>query len=380
MDAPTRRGRRAEEEVDGSAITAPPAGGSRDGRARPPRRRRTAPAALAAAVVGLGGVLAASTAVAPAAAAPAGVPALDAAPAGAEAASDASRAAEERENGRSFASAFFVSRKMGAGGTEPRVELLGSAVIWLLLLLSVGSLGLIGHLAAANRRAVIMPPTSFTALRDLLRGGRYREAIEAADRDGSFFAQVLAAALREGSHGWDAMVHALDQRTDELVADRQRRVEILNVLGQVSPMIGLFGTVYGMILAFQSIVSAGGAADPVMLAGGIGTALTTTFWGLVVAIPALTGYAVVRALMDARTAEAALAAEELVGLFRPSPESRRRSGGAARSPGSGAERRSRGPRSSRGGGGEAGDADGEDRASGGGDERTGRRRGRRAED
>jgi biopolymer transport protein ExbB len=227
--------------------------------------------------------------------------------------------------GRSFASAFFIARKLG-DGTDSQVELLGSAVIWLLLLLSVGGLGMIGHLAAANRRKVIMPEATVGLLKDQLRAGRYREAISEAERDGSFFAEVLASALREASHGWEAMIHALDQRTDELVADRQRKIEVLNVLGQVSPMIGLFGTVYGMILAFQSIVSAGGSADPVMLAGGIGTALTTTFWGLIVAIPALTGYAVVRSLMDARTAEAALAAEEIVGLFRPRP---RRNGGSA---------------------------------------------------
>jgi biopolymer transport protein ExbB len=243
-----------------------------------------------------------------------------------EASSSSSSARGEGSGGRSFASAFFISRKLGGDGAAPRLELIGSAVIWLLLVLSMGSLGLIGQLAAANRRAMIMPAESFTTLREQLKAGQYREAISEAERDGSFFAQVLAAALREGSHGWEAMIHALDQRTDELVADRQRRIEILNVLGQVSPMIGLFGTVYGMILAFQSIVSAGGAADPVMLAGGIGTALTTTFWGLVVAIPALTGYAVVRAQMDARTAEAALAAEELIGLFRPRPRSNGRSG------------------------------------------------------
>ncbi len=98
---------------------------------------------------------------------------------------------------------------------------------------------------------------------------------------------------------------------------RLRRIEYLNVLGQVSPMIGLFGTVYGMILAFQAIVAAGGNADPVLLAGGISTALTTTFWGLVVAIPALTGYGIIRNKIDELTTEATMAAEELVNQFRP---------------------------------------------------------------
>ena len=113
------------------------------------------------------------------------------------------------------------------------------------------------------------------------------------------------------------MLAGLEQAATEVMATRVRRVEILNVIGQVSPMLGLFGTVYGMILAFQSIVSTGGNADPVLLAGGIGTALVTTFWGLVVAIPALAGYAVLRGRLDAALAEALSEAENLVERFRP---------------------------------------------------------------
>ena len=90
------------------------------------------------------------------------------------------------------------------------------------------------------------------------------------------------------------MVVAMEDAADEETARRLRKVDFLNLVGQLAPMAGLFGTVYGMILAFQSIVAAGGNADPVLLAGGIGTALVTTFWGLVVAIPALMGYAVIR--------------------------------------------------------------------------------------
>ena len=77
-----------------------------------------------------------------------------------------------------------------------------------------------------------------------------------------------------------------------------------------------FGTVYGMIIAFGAIVAAGGSADPVALAGGIGTALTTTFWGLVVAIPALAGYAILRNRIDALTIEATIEAEHVLRLFR----------------------------------------------------------------
>jgi biopolymer transport protein ExbB len=85
-------------------------------------------------------------------------------------------------------------------------------------------------------------------------------------------------------------------------------------------MIGLFGTVYGMIVAFQTIATTGGAADPVLLAGGIGTALVTTFWGLLIAIPATSAYAMIRNRAIATSDEALAEADELIAIFRPRDE------------------------------------------------------------
>jgi biopolymer transport protein ExbB len=237
--------------------------------------------------------------------------------AGADTSSAASPPAASTRGGGSFAGRFFISRKTDPGSDEKQVEILGSLIIWFLLLLSMGSIGLIGFMAMTNQRPSILPSGVVKEARRLLSTGRYREVVELTEREESFFSAVLGAALREASHGFSAMIRSLEQTSDELTTNRLRRIEYLNVLGQVSPMIGLFGTVYGMILAFQSIVVAGGNADPVLLAGGIGTALTTTFWGLVVAIPALAGYAIVRNHIDALTAEATLVAEEMVNQFRP---------------------------------------------------------------
>jgi biopolymer transport protein ExbB len=246
----------------------------------------------------------------------------------------------------SFADQFFISRKTNPGG-EKTVELLGSVIIWFLLLLSVLSIGLIGNLALTNQRKSILPQTVVDEVGRLLSAGEYRRVLDLTEREPSFFGQVLRAALGEASHGFGAVLRSLEQTSDdlraalgeanhgfgavlrsleqtsdELATQRLRRIEYLNVLGQVSPMIGLFGTVYGMILAFQSIVVAGGNADPVLLAGGISTALTTTFWGLVVAIPALAGYGIIRTKIDELTTEATLTAQELVNQFRPKPRTR----------------------------------------------------------
>jgi len=216
----------------------------------------------------------------------------------------------------SFASAFFISRRMGAGG-ESSVEIIGSLIIWFLLSLSILSIGLIGHFLLTNQRKAIVPDGVVEEVGRLLREGKFKEALALTERDESFFSKVLFAGLHEASNGFSAMIRGLELSSDELTTIRLRRIEYLNVLGQVSPMIGLFGTVYGMILAFFAIQATGGTPNPALLAGGIGTALVTTFWGLIVAIPALAGYAIVRNRIDALTTEATHTAEGLINQFRP---------------------------------------------------------------
>ena len=221
--------------------------------------------------------------------------------------------------GSSFADMFFIARKTEPGGGEKSIEVLGSLLIWFLMLLSMLSIGFIGTMAATNQRKSIAPSLLIEEVKRMLGEGKYREVIDLTETDESFFSKVMNASLREANHGFSAVIRTLEQTSDELTTIRLRKIEYLNVLGQVSPMIGLFGTVYGMILAFQAIVAAGGNADPVLLAGGIGTALTTTFWGLVVAIPALSGYAIIRNKIDELTTDATLRAEELLNQFRPKP-------------------------------------------------------------
>ena len=203
-------------------------------------------------------------------------------------ATTASAAAQADPAPHSFAEAFFISHAVDVNGVRS-VEWLGSIVIWLLMATSVASIGLIGQLAAANRRASIAPEVVMHRAAEYVDAGRYKETMAMLSEPDaeSDFSTILLGGLERAPAGFQSMEGGLEQNATEVIARRTRHVEILNVIGQVSPMVGLFGTVYGMILAFQSIVASGGNADPVLLAGGIGTALVTTFWGLVVAIPAL---------------------------------------------------------------------------------------------
>lgn len=210
----------------------------------------------------------------------------------------------------SFASIFFWSNSPSGG-----LDWVGSAMIWLLIALSAFNIYLIASLVREMRPESISPASTLEHVRTLVLGERYREALEATRTDPSDLGRMLHAAFGAAPKGEAAMLDSFVAAADEARADRLRTIERLNVLGQISPMIGLFGTVYGMIVAFQTIASSGGAADPVLLAGGIGTALVTTFWGLLIAIPALTVYASLRTKIERASALAEREAETILSLF-----------------------------------------------------------------
>ena len=233
-----------------------------------------------------------------------------------EAAATAVQESPRRATGEtSLAEAFLIQRHPETG----ELELFGSLIIWFLLALSAASLGLLGAMAMGNREQHIAPPETIKRATYLLSEKRYEELMETLDKDGSYFAKVLYEALTESAHGHTAMVRASEQTSDDHTIRRLRGIEPLNIIGNIAPMIGLFGTVYGMILAFGEIVASGGTPDPVGLAAGIGTALTTTFWGLVVAIPALSGYAFMRNRIEVLTVESSRHAEALVNTLRDVP-------------------------------------------------------------
>ncbi len=216
----------------------------------------------------------------------------------------------------SLLQAFFIQRNPRSG----EIEILGSLIVWLLLAMSVASIALIGVFLRENRREAVIPPHLVKEVRALAKGGNKEAVLRFSSEENSYLAKVLRSTLAESEFGRAAMLRALERSSEEYTAERLRRVETLNIFGSVAPMIGLFGTVYGMILAFSEIVASGGSPDPVGLAAGIGTALTTTFWGLVVAIPALSGYAFIRNGVDALTSEASLLVDDLVNHMRSGRE------------------------------------------------------------
>jgi len=188
---------------------------------------------------------------------------------------------------------------------------------WLIWALSVGTVSLIIKYLIDIRRTNIIPADVRARVGEFFEGKQYRDAIELTANEPSFFSYVLHASLGEAAHGYGAMERAMEEAAEERTTTMLRQIEWLNVIGNVAPMMGLTGTVVGMIMCFFQIVAKGGTPNPAELADGIGTALVTTLEGLMVAIPALAVYAMLRNRIDSLSSEAIVASQELISTFRP---------------------------------------------------------------
>ena len=194
----------------------------------------------------------------------------------------------------------------------------GGVITWFILIpLSVATLALIIEHSASIRRVTLMAEKAVHSLQSHLQNKRYVDAVKYASQDDSMLGYVIHAAMTEASHGFAAMERAVEDAIEERSARLYRKIEYLNIIGSVSPMVGLFGTVYGLIRLFASISQAGGIPEPARMADDISIALVTTFWGLLVAIPALSAFALFRNRIELLSAECALTSERLLSVLRP---------------------------------------------------------------
>lgn len=165
---------------------------------------------------------------------------------------------------------------------------LGGPVVALLAVLSVVALAVvILKLAQFWLERVGRPGRAEAAVR-LWGHGRHREAWQALGDIRSASEEAVAIALQAGEAG--AVDKALVEEEIARAATRRlhgfnRGMKALDAIAQIAPLLGLFGTVLGMIEAFQKLQEAGNAVDPSLLAGGIWVALLTTAAGLAVAMP-----------------------------------------------------------------------------------------------
>lgn len=191
----------------------------------------------------------------------------------------------------------------------------GGPIVWFVLMpLSVVACYLGIDIGLMLRRKNILPVNCRGEILNLIQRSSVAGAKDSLAARDDMLSYAMSRAIsyitttKSYLHLQSITAESLEEKTLELM----RRVEWLNIVGNVSPMVGLFGTVYGMIKTFNTIVITGGQPQADQLAGGISISLVTTFWGLLIAIPALAVYGFFRNRVETLASEAAIEAETLI--------------------------------------------------------------------
>lgn len=166
----------------------------------------------------------------------------------------------------------------------------GGTIGWIIILLSVATLAVIIEAGVNIRRDKICRPELVDEVEALLEENEVQEALELCESEPNFFTNMMSAGLAKAQFGYDDMKNAAENRGGVEVTRLMQKVGWILWLSNVGPLLGLFGTVAGMIAAFNVIKALGAAVTPTDLAKGISAALVTTFDGLLVSIPAVTAY------------------------------------------------------------------------------------------
>lgn len=165
------------------------------------------------------------------------------------------------------------------------------------------------------RRDNVCPATLVDEFEQHLDEKQYQEAYELAKSDDSFLGQVLSAGLAKLSSGYAQAIEAMQEVGEEENMKLDHRLSYMALIGTISPMVGLFGTVQGMIASFQVIATRTGTPPPSELAKGISTALFTTLVGLGIAIPAIAAFNILKNRIARLVLEAGIVSEGLMSRF-----------------------------------------------------------------
>lgn len=144
------------------------------------------------------------------------------------------------------------------------------------------------------KREKLLPSHVVDGVRTALTGGDLGAALETCEANPSPISRILMAGFSNISEGYEVIQEAVASSADMETEKLMQKVNYLNVCGQIAPMLGLLGTVVGMVFAFDSLATATGAAKSRLLAQNISTALWTTVVGLLISVPCLIAYTLIK--------------------------------------------------------------------------------------
>ena len=173
----------------------------------------------------------------------------------------------------------------------------GGIVMYPIFLCSIVALAVFIERLLILRRKRIIPGEFIQAIEAQITAQDIKGAMALCEKDHSSISNIFLSGLKNAGKGMWLVKEAIEERGGRESIILEKRVGILSTIAQLSPLLGLLGTVSGMIKTFN-VISLQGVGNPTMLAGGISEALITTATGLCVAIPTLVCYRIVKDKAD----------------------------------------------------------------------------------
>lgn len=184
--------------------------------------------------------------------------------------------------------------------------------IWPIILASIVAVGIIGERLWALRLNIIAPRELLPKVVHEYRKNGVSEDMLTRLKENSPLGHILAAGLRNDKSTREVMKESIEEAGRAVAHDLERYLTTLGTIASLSPLMGLFGTLVGMIEIFGAHSPSSGSGNPVQLAHGISVALYNAAFGILVAIPSMIFYRYFRAKVDALVVEMELQALKLV--------------------------------------------------------------------
>ena len=194
-------------------------------------------------------------------------------------------------------------------------EALGIMYLIVFLSLSFTLVALLVMNILSATRGAVCPQDLEMTFSDMLDNQQYQEAYELAKVDSTMLGQMLSAGLGKLSNGYPQAIEAMQEVGEVETMKQEHRLSYMALIGTISPMVGLFGTVHGMINSFEEIALGGSTPSPTKLAEGISTALFTTLVGLAIAIPAIACFNILKNQVSRLVLVVVIVSEGLMSRF-----------------------------------------------------------------
>ena len=200
-----------------------------------------------------------------------------------------------------------------------------------ILILSMYFVSTVGRLFIEMRPQVAMPPELVEQTNEMLQRRQFKEVYAAVKDDPSFYGRVLATGIAELPNGLSEARDSMERVGDAVTVELERKISMLAVLGTLGPMIGLLGTLKGMIASFSVIAISDTQLKASEVAGGISEALLLTFEGVALSVPAIYFYAVFRNRVSGISVTTMLHADDFLRHFAHAARAKAPAAGAASS-------------------------------------------------